>query len=1001
MAKRPVQSTSAHLAALSLAIALPLAACGDSGHNDTGGGHPDAAGGNPDAIGGNPDASGTDGAPSDGGVHPDAELPDMGPISRSLIIIHTNDEHSHELGFGPEIDDFPTASPPNHGIEGGIRRRAKKIQELKDEAGLPPLSTSPLLVSAGDMMVGSLFELGDTQGAGVDYNFATLLSYDVITLGNHEFEFGVDALAGAINKGGIDIVQQMTVQLAIPIVASNIRFSLTSTADDALAAFYTPTLATNTLPANKSIGRLLVKTVGSGATAVKVGFLGLMGIDAALSAPFKSPVKFSYAQGSTSCTTDAQCPTHLCLAPATNGAATMGTCATGTSDADPANFGQLVADAAQAVAELRAEGVDIVVAITHVGVNAREVGTIQMTGQIPAQPVSEEILLALGVDQALATNNVKGIDIIVGGHSHTALNTPLVVPNPHSMIKTAIVQAGSYGRYVGKLRLTETSSSTGWVVDTAYSGLVHIDDTISPDGLGVITDMGISGVMQGLIDGVEGQPITGPGDGQIFPGKLCDKGASGQFLPQDGRCQTIVPSATGGMLGCYDNQQLDFTACTFAVSPPAACGNGVVEGREMCDGDTPAGLQNQSCTSLGVLEGGTLTCNPNCTFNLSQCMPHYPSLLEAVLNFVRSGAPVLYQGPGMRGALFFYPLGNTSFDVDAPPLQNESNLLDLVTDAERDALNTIDPNVVASDDPVRVVVNANGVIRDAIKKGQTGVISNEDLFRVLPLGVSPVEKTPGFPLVQFYVSAPELHAALEVGVNQGLLSDSFWLGVSGARVEYDLSRMPFDPANPLDPMKGRITKITLTARTATVGSDLVLEPVALFDVSRATMQNPAAAYLNPLQLCAPGAPCQPIHIGTSLYISLFAEAFGICPRDSSGAQNPLCKSCAAPTDCPVAGTACSSAVGRCVGGPPAGFSERAYGPISLQPLGRQFPLSNYPNGVFNYTQELKEIFALTNYIGTQPNRTIPVAYSAATPRRMCCVGSMCTADRMCPPPRAN
>src|SRR4029077_19891566 len=134
----------------------------------------------------------------------------------------------------------------------------------------------------------------------------------------------------------------------------------------------------------------------------------------------------------------------------------------------------------------------------------------------------------------------------------------------------------------------------------------------------------------------------------------------------------------------------------------------------------------------------------------------------------------------------FYPMGYTNFDLPAPPAFNESNLMNLVTDAERDSLNTIELSVTPAD-PVRVVVNANGIIRDAIKKGRTGVITNEDLFRVLPLGVSPIEKTPGYPLTHFYVSAPELHAAFEVGVNQGLQSDSFWLGVSGARVEYDLS----------------------------------------------------------------------------------------------------------------------------------------------------------------------------------------------------------------------
>ena len=48
-------------------------------------------------------------------------------------------------------------------------------------------------------------------------------------------------------------------------------------------------------------------------------------------------------------------------------------------------------------------------------------------------------------DRELA-ENVPGIDIIVGGHSHTVLQEPDVIKN------TIILQAGSYGAYLGKLK---------------------------------------------------------------------------------------------------------------------------------------------------------------------------------------------------------------------------------------------------------------------------------------------------------------------------------------------------------------------------------------------------------------------------------------------------------------------------------------------------------------------------------------------------------------------
>lgn len=42
---------------------------------------------------------------------------------------------------------------------------------------------------------------------------------------------------------------------------------------------------------------------------------------------------------------------------------------------------------------------------------------------------------------------VEGLDVIVGGHSHTVLE------EPHRVGSTAIVQAGSHGRFLGRMRL--------------------------------------------------------------------------------------------------------------------------------------------------------------------------------------------------------------------------------------------------------------------------------------------------------------------------------------------------------------------------------------------------------------------------------------------------------------------------------------------------------------------------------------------------------------------
>jgi len=66
-----------------------------------------------------------------------------------------------------------------------------------------------------------------------------------------------------------------------------------------------------------------------------------------------------------------------------------------------------------------------------------------------------------------------------------------------------------------------------------------------------------------------------------------------------------------------------FTQFIFASQPRTVeitgtvggCGNGVIQGGEQCDG---ADLAGQTCVSQGFF-GGTLHCNPNCTFNVLAC----------------------------------------------------------------------------------------------------------------------------------------------------------------------------------------------------------------------------------------------------------------------------------------------------------------------------------------------------------------------------------------------
>lgn len=116
-----------------------------------------------------------------------------------------------------------------------------------------------------------------------------------------------------------------------------------------------------------------------------------------------------------------------------------------------------------------------------IGVTPQENGTLTQAGKTiafrdPVEPVREAVkaLTAAGVDKIILLSHsgygedqriaaaVDGIDVIVGGHSHTLLaNTLPGAAGPYPTLVTSpdghevrIVQAGSYGKYLGRLDIT-------------------------------------------------------------------------------------------------------------------------------------------------------------------------------------------------------------------------------------------------------------------------------------------------------------------------------------------------------------------------------------------------------------------------------------------------------------------------------------------------------------------------------------------------------------------
>jgi 5'-nucleotidase len=106
-----------------------------------------------------------------------------------ITILHTNDTHS-------QIDPLPP-NDRNAG-KGGVARRATLVKRIRKE------NPNTLLVDAGDVLQGTPYF--NFYKGEVEYKAMSAIGYDVGTLGNHEFDNGVEALAAALKFANFDIV---------------------------------------------------------------------------------------------------------------------------------------------------------------------------------------------------------------------------------------------------------------------------------------------------------------------------------------------------------------------------------------------------------------------------------------------------------------------------------------------------------------------------------------------------------------------------------------------------------------------------------------------------------------------------------------------------------------------------------------------------------------------------------------------------------------------------
>ena len=254
--------------------------------------------------------------------------------AQDLWIVHTNDTHSCVMPINPLSSDTAQAD------KGGFLRRASFVRQMREEH--PHL----LLFDSGDFSQGSAYY--NLYKGEVEVSLMNEMKYDAATIGNHEFDFGMDNM------------KRIYSMAQFPIVCANYDFS--GTVLEGLVKPY-----------------VILEREG-----LRIGVFGLSPqMDGLVSAENYKGVKFE----------------------------------------DP------VSAAERVVGLLRGqEHCDVVICLSHLGWDIEGIDDVEV---IPA---------------------TRGIDVVLGGHSHTYFEHPEIVKNADG--KDVICnQMGKNGRYVGVLHL--------------------------------------------------------------------------------------------------------------------------------------------------------------------------------------------------------------------------------------------------------------------------------------------------------------------------------------------------------------------------------------------------------------------------------------------------------------------------------------------------------------------------------------------------------------------
>ncbi|MBM6828838.1 5'-nucleotidase C-terminal domain-containing protein [Anaerotignum lactatifermentans] len=263
-------------------------------------------------------------------------------LDGKLVVLHTNDMHG-----------YYSASETSVGIAG-----VAGLKDYYEEQG-----ADVILLDAGDFSQGTTLVNHENGMKAAEY--LTAADYDVVSLGNHEFDFGFDALldiVATLKAGGVTVLDANVLEKGTtkPYFGDNIAVDM---------------------------------------DGFKVGIFGLDTAEAQTKASPSSVAKLSFLDKEE-----------------------MFVCAQAQVD------------------QLKAQGCDYIIALTHLGVDEESAGRR-----------STELAEA-----------VTGIDLIVDGHSHTAMDGGQMVGD------TMIVSTGSYLENVGTVIVDKaTGEETAKLISAA------------------------------------------------------------------------------------------------------------------------------------------------------------------------------------------------------------------------------------------------------------------------------------------------------------------------------------------------------------------------------------------------------------------------------------------------------------------------------------------------------------------------------------------------------